>query len=110
MRSAVAHRETKSAFPLVSRDTRRLVAMAIESKLAEVDQLIAILDLLDGDPDLEPVLGAPEADCSDNGLEPFAQIEWADGGADDLEADPCDGPIDDTELDGSAEFSSAHQQ
>lgn len=84
-------------------DRRRLwdLRRAIE---AELDRMIELLDALDGDPDLEPSLGAPEVlsrlciwSQVDTGT---SQLNWARGNSEDLE-DEHDGtePDDDREPD-----------
>lgn len=65
------------------------IETALEKALDGVDSLVALLDQLDGDPDLEdggdaePSLGAPEGHAS--------QIVWLRGGDQDREKDitPC---------------------
>jgi hypothetical protein len=64
-------------------DTRTRIEGALALALDAVDQLVAALDEMEGDPDLEdggdaePSLGAPEAQGS--------QIIWLRGGDRDLE-------------------------
>lgn len=64
-------------------DTRTRIEGALALALDAVDHLVAALDEIDGDPDLEeggdaePSLGAPEGHSS--------QIIWLRGGARDLE-------------------------
>ncbi|MVS99271.1 hypothetical protein [Devosia marina] len=49
-------------FPLVSpQELAAVIADRIEAHARAMDALIVLLDALDGDPDLEPSLGAPEA-------------------------------------------------
>lgn len=65
-----------------------------------VERAIALLDALDGDPESEPSLGAPEfypvLGCSwqagprSDGSS--AQLGWANGGTDDREVDQADEP------------------
>ncbi len=62
---------------------REQIEVAAQAALDTADKLIAILNEMDGDPDLEdgadaePSLGAPEGDAS--------QIGWLRGGDRDLE-------------------------
>lgn len=110
MRAATSHRERQQHNPLAGLGSRHLLEAAIEAHLAEVQRMIAILDLLDGDADFEPALGSQIVDAAANWAE-FRltdQSNWAAGGAEDLESDPCDGPIDDSEMDSSMEFSTDH--
>ena len=64
-------------------DTRARIEGALALALDAVDHLVAALDIIDGDPDLEdgadaePSLGAPEDQTS--------QIIWMRGGDRDLE-------------------------
>ena len=66
-------------------DTRARIEGALALALDTVDHLVAALDIIDGDPDLEdggdaePSLGAPEGQS--------AQIVWLRGGDRDLEDD-----------------------
>lgn len=68
-------------------DTRTRIEGALALVLDAVDHLVAALDEIDGDPDLEdggdakPSLGAPEGHTS--------QVVWLRGTDRDLEADPC---------------------
>ncbi|MGX9979611.1 hypothetical protein [Methylobacterium fujisawaense] len=66
-------------------DTRTRIEGALALALDAVDHLVAALDEMDGDPDLEdsgdaePSLGAPEGHAS--------QVVWLRGGDRDLESD-----------------------
>lgn len=69
-------------------DLRERIGNAIES-------LLALLDALDGDPDREPSLGAPEAEVPHlfrflSEPFPLSQERWADGSTDDMEYDVAD--------------------
>lgn len=67
---------------------------------AEIDRLIALVDAIDGDPDLEVDQADDEdgGDDEDNGdsepslgsLGHTSQVDWMCGGRDDLERDECD--------------------
>ena len=64
-------------------DTRHRIEGALALALDVVDHLVAALDIIDGDPDIEdggegePSLGAPEGHAS--------QVVWLRGGDRDLE-------------------------
>ena len=68
---------------LVAPDTRARIEGALALALDTVDHLVAALDIIDGDPeledggDVEPSLGAPEGHAS--------QVVWLRGGDRDLE-------------------------
>ncbi|MDF2599784.1 MAG: protein of unassigned function [Methylobacterium brachiatum] len=67
----------------ITLDTRARIEGALALALDTVDHLVAALDIIDGDPDLEdggdsePSLGAPDGHLS--------QIVWLRGGDRDLE-------------------------
>ncbi|KAA0121000.1 hypothetical protein CIW48_26195 [Methylobacterium sp. P1-11] len=74
---------------------RGAISRQIKADLDRVDRCLAILDALDGDPDLEPSLGAPEPITHDAfrltpvpgmpGLCFGSQETWAEGSTDDRE-------------------------
>lgn len=66
---------------LTTREHRKLLEAALERLLAAVEHVIADLDALDGDPDLEPSLGSRI-------LAPYeSQARWSMGARDDREWD-----------------------
>lgn len=89
-------------------DIRAAVVARLDAHADAMEVLLALLDMLDGDPDLEPMLGAPECKVSLPWGQGFAQSDdgdqtlwaqgWADPSADDAEAvnedggDILDGP------------------
>lgn len=91
-------RPEPSLFPAMP-GIRERIEQAIES-------LLALLDTIDGDPDLEPSLGAPEVplpSLTSYLPDRFAftsQEPWADGGGDEREADPAQDGI--ADIDGLA--------
>lgn len=64
---ARAPHSNTSAKPLNARKRRQMLEAACERLLAAVEAILADLDAIDGDPDFEPSLGAPEAQmrCSE---------------------------------------------
>ncbi len=88
----------------LSKAARQKYEQAVEAHLAAIDALTAFLDEVDGDPDLEPSLGAPA--CVGYGGSDFKsdastwdQTHWAEGALDDreraddlMEGDELQGP------------------
>ncbi len=76
--------------PISAREARRL-ARARERLCEAIERLIAILDALDGDPDLEPSLGSMEQAYTrivgPDASNAHSQVAWAHGGRDDREDD-----------------------
>jgi hypothetical protein len=92
-----AHPRAAIAIPLpkrIAKDTRRAIEAAVEQHLTAVDGLLALLDLFDGDADLEaseplePSLGSMlcvGAILAANPALGFDQRRWALGSNDDRE-------------------------
>lgn len=69
--------------PLSTRQRRHMLEAALDRLLGAVDGLLADLDVLDGDADFEPALGAPERHPAIyNAFDTLAstQADWAAGG------------------------------
>ncbi len=97
--------------PITMPNNRKSIEAEIARHLDAANALIALLDQLDGDSDLEPALGSinPDHGGGDSCGEDGDQRNWAMGGTEDLEGDYCEGPIDDDDRDSGVEFSTEHQ-
>lgn len=85
-----AHPRVAVAIPLPRRlpkVIRPALEAAIEQHLTAVDGLVKLLDLFDGDADLEPSLGG----IAHHGFHSCTQENWASGAIDDREGDEHDG-------------------
>ena len=66
-------------------ELRAAISARIEAHADAMNVLLVLLDFMDGDPDLEPMLGSPEVAApvpfwlSDARSDEGSQIHWADG-------------------------------
>lgn len=84
------HPRAAVAIPLprrLAKKTRTAMEVAIEQHLTAVDGLVSLLNVFDGEADLEPSLGG----IAHHGFFSCTQENWADGRTDDLEGDAHDG-------------------